>query len=124
MHRRLVTRTFAAFIASWFLLVMIEPEAIHTCPVHAAASTGHAGHGSSHADGTQMPTAPAGAHCSCPGDCAASALSNPIPSAPVWHVALIETPQRTAMTPTPLRPVQRVEFLIPFANGPPSVPIA
>jgi len=62
-------RPLAALLSLWFLVVMIEPEAVHSCRVHGSASSpgaAHAGHhmaGAPHHESQKS----AAAVCTCPG---------------------------------------------------------
>jgi len=128
-------RPFAALIAVWFALIMVEPAALHSCPVHAAHASPsvsladeHAGHGgamASHgnaADASQS----TGHHddhaaCTCPGRCTASTVGVALPGAVVGStvaltIATIDEPVATA-TFTPVR----APFVLPFPNGPPAL---
>jgi len=119
-------RPFAAFLGIWFLLVMIEPEAIHSCPVHSAGvSSGHSSHSAHNAAamGHHQSSHNSHAICSCPGDCTAGA-ANALPSR---AASLAESQTIVASVALP-----RVEsaarsapdFLLPFAIGPPAATTA
>ena len=124
LARHALRRPLAAFLGLWFLLVMIEPESVHSCPVHSAASSAHAAHSSHHAASQDHHSKDAsGAQCSCPGDCAASS-ANALPSAgPILaRLATVEFSDRAprAVSYAPRAP----EFFLPFAIGPPATVIA
>jgi len=119
---RHVKRSFAAFLGIWFLLVMIEPEAIHSCPVHSAGvSPGHASHPAHNtsAKGHHGSGEKSHAICSCPGDCTAGA-PNALPSR---AASLVDSPTLFGSVQLPLFQVaarSAPDFLLPFAIGPPA----
>jgi hypothetical protein len=114
-------RPLAAFLGIWFLLVMIEPDSIHSCPVHSAAAAGHSAHAGHHAaaPGHHKSSNTSAALCSCPGDCASSAFS----ALPSGSSALVE--QRIvavadgALLERRFR-LEQPDFFLPFAIGPPA----
>ncbi|HKG95259.1 MAG TPA: hypothetical protein VKA84_25295 [Gemmatimonadaceae bacterium] len=76
MSRSWVERALAVVMAVWFVLVTIEPAALHSCPMHGT----HA------ADGGHAPAASAaaghhGAHASVASDAASDAASEDVPAA-------------------------------------------
>jgi hypothetical protein len=115
-----VKRVFAALFSFWFLLVVIEPEAVHSCPVHtlaaAASESAHTHHTHGANSGTEKSSH---GSCSCPGDCAASAFSAIPASTPALaasiHFQGSEIP-RVSGGHVPAR----VGLLLPFAIGPPA----
>ena len=117
-----VRRAFAAVLGVWFLLVMIEPEAVHSCAVHTPAAA--ASHGDHHsAAGHENDGDEKGAQCSCPGDCAAGA-HQVLPGhregvgATIISRASAQYARDGSCEPT------HAEFLLPFAIGPPaSLPV-
>jgi hypothetical protein len=119
-------RLAAAVFSIWFVLVMVEPAALHSCPVHgdhgsesvapAVESGAHAGH-----------DAPARsehdhAGCTCPGTCAGAGSASAVPAA----VIVIAPPPAARTTigthAALLRAPARPPFVLPFANGPPALP--
>jgi hypothetical protein len=126
MHLRWLKRPFTAFISLWFLLAMVEPEAVHSCSVHsgaaAGAHTGHAGHDMSAGHG-QSSHDSSRATCSCPGDCAGT-TAFALPTAPARvSDAAIRVARESAFS-LHSRLSSRVEFLLPFAIGPPAPSVA
>ena len=122
MHVRL-KRPIAAFVSLWFLLVMIEPEAVHSCPVHTAASpsasAGHSGHHA--ADAGQSETdKPSHAICSCPGDCNAPA-PRALPQAIARLDAIVVLRSERALRTEDGKTLDRFYRLLPFAIGPPTL---
>jgi hypothetical protein len=132
MHHS-VKRSFAAFLGIWFLLVMIGPEAVHSCPVHSSVSGGHAGHsskaptehhmGSAHsADDAPAPKTSSAA-CSCPGDCAVTSLAalkaptTTVPAPPAVLRVRTFADDHSAVAPHP-------DLVLPFAIGPPANAVA
>jgi hypothetical protein len=126
ISRQWVRRPIAAVIAVWFVLVMVEPVGIHSCPVHGghASAPGGAMHGagaSAHADHESAPEPAPHAGCTCPGDCTAG-VGTPVPSAVVairdvpTSRAIVDAPALVSHTPS------RAPFVLPFANGPPISP--
>ena len=117
MQRSRVERVLAVLLAVWFVLVTIEPAALHTCAVHggahatAAAAEHHGGHDTA--------GDPASAnHCSCLGDCAA-AVTSALPARaltpwPASVAAVSSLPPLAALFVPPA-----IHFARPFANGPP-----
>lgn len=123
LRRPLPHRLLAAFCALWLAISIAAPGLVHECAAHGglvstSADAGHAaGHGT-HDGGSGDHGAPA---CSCLGDCA-SANAVSLAAAPV---ALLDAPVVEATDPGlpdhAYVPVARA-LLLPFANGPPSLP--
>ena len=130
MTRSWVERALAAVMAVWFVLVTIEPAALHSCPMHgghtaahAAATAPAAAHAPDHHAGHAVtPEAPPAAaqHCTCLGDCAGGALAVlPSRAHTPWPAAVAAVsslpPLEAGFTP-PAAP-----FALPFGNGPPAI---
>jgi hypothetical protein len=125
MHRSVASRLFAALVAVWFTINMVEPAWLHACPVHdglviataadhhAAESGSMAHHGASHGD-SQSPDK---AHlCQCLGACTAAAMvAAPVSSQIVTGVVRVAAPR----LPEYFHPVFERAYELPFANGPP-----
>lgn len=122
MRLDLLKRPFAAFLSLWILLVLVEPEALHSCPVHDATIGSHAGHGS-HAMHHQHAPASSKSHhkaiCSCSGDCSAPAAAALPANPPRVALASFRIVKRALIhvAPAPRAPAHP---LLPFAIGPPS----
>jgi hypothetical protein len=143
--RNWLRRPFAALLAVWFALVMVEPAALHSCPVHAGHAA--AGHGpaagepapsvgmaggahsahmsgasvteSGRADDAGAPGSPHHADCTCPGACTASSGAIALPAAVLVRPLTI-TIVGVSPIPTTVAPASaRAPFILPFANGPP-----
>ena len=74
MRRSLVTRVFAALVAVWFTLNVVNPARLHACPVHDGTAlplheTSHAGHAH---HGAEHSRAPENHQCHCLGSCCAA----------------------------------------------------
>jgi hypothetical protein len=119
---RWLHRSVGTLIAIWFVLVMVEPAALHACPVHgdhematvvADADATHAAH--------ETPAPPEHDHaaCTCPGDCTASSVGSGIPSAPAVVADARSSRARVIVRGALLRELARAPFVLPFANGPP-----
>jgi len=119
-------RLLAAFCALWLAISIAAPGLVHDCPMHGSAAplqlAAHGGHATSHAapDDADAPDH-AAQPCSCLGDCsAAGAVSLAAPP-----VALLDAPVVAVLDPGipdhAYVPVARA-LLLPFANGPPSLP--
>jgi hypothetical protein len=115
-------RPLAAFVGLWFLLVMIEPEAIHSCQVHGATGSATAAHGGHHMSGGEQHESQKtrDAVCSCPGDCAASSFSALPQSVPQVQSNLSYRADLRIRTET-RRYFERADLLLPFAIGPPAI---
>ncbi|HKY96576.1 MAG TPA: hypothetical protein VJL35_01860 [Gemmatimonadaceae bacterium] len=115
-----VKRVFAALFSFWFLLVVIEPEAVHSCPVHTAAAASESAH-SHHMHGASKGDTGKSSHatCSCPGDCAASAFGAIPVDAPVLTASINAASSETFRVSNGRVP-DRVDLLLPFAIGPPA----
>jgi hypothetical protein len=121
----LLKRPLAAFLAIWFLLVMIEPESVHSCPVHSAAASSHSGHAGHHgiATGHHSSKDKSSAICSCPGDCTATGFSAlPSDAHRLAQVVTERAPSR--VHPGVSAELEQPDFLLPFAIGPPAILIA
>ncbi|MEP7345713.1 MAG: hypothetical protein ABI877_10615 [Gemmatimonadaceae bacterium] len=130
------SRALAAVIAPWFALVMAEPAALHTCSVHsgaipnvtatAPATASHSmaahNHGGMNASAAeQAPAAPhhGGNQCSCLGGCCApSPVRLDTPSVLSWLP--VEVLQERPRAATDEIRASADEYLLPFANGPPT----
>ena len=91
-----------------------------TAPDHAAHATmsHESGHGSQGADHQ-------GCDCTCIGDCTMVAPLATSPSVVTLRVALIDpAPRRTLDIEPALVPPAEPDGLLPFANGPPTSPLA
>ena len=130
ISRHWLRRPLAALIAVWFVLVMVEPAALHSCPVHgghaaaegAGGSSGGHGAGSLHANhGSSAPAPGHHAACTCPGDCTAAGVGVAVPSAMPGVVAapVLQAPARVRITV--VRATAPADFVLPFANGPPRI---
>jgi hypothetical protein len=126
MQLHWIKRSFTALLSLWFLIAMVEPEAVHSCPVHsgvaAGAHAGHSGHhmaaGEGHGSHDQSR-----AVCTCPGDCAGTtAYALPTTPARISDAAVCAESQSVFSLHSRL--ASRVEFLLPFAIGPPAPSIA
>ena len=127
MPRSIGSRLFAAFVAVWFTINMVEPAWLHACPVHdglaitstanhhAAESGSMAHHGGSHDDGRSQDAAHL---CQCLGACTAAAMvAAPVPSQVATGVVSVAAPG----LPEYSHPVFERAYELPFANGPPRV---
>jgi hypothetical protein len=128
--RHWLRRSFSALVAVWFVLVMVEPVAIHSCPVHG-------GHGSAHPAASAHASAPThaghdtgdaptpGEHhagCTCPGDCTAAGIGVAVPSANVVAAVRIASRVATGIQAHVSAAQPRAPFVLPFASGPPRLP--
>ena len=118
-----------ALFAAWFPLIMAEPAALHSCPLHGhmqsvvsaahdhdAAGAHHAHHGA--ASETSTPSGH-GAHCTCLGQCCAvSPVALHSARVMLGHVAT------TARSDSGLPDYHYVPVaaahVLPFQNGPPA----
>jgi isopentenyl phosphate kinase len=137
MRRSLVARTFALCFAAWFAISLMEPAALHACPMHGAGAFGHAHVASTHAgahgeaehaasmhSAAAPADAPAQSHtgnfCTCLGSCTAS---NAAAVLPVMRASIgsVET-YAVARVPHAVRAhiVTAPPFFLPYANGPPA----
>ena len=126
----MLRRSFAAILSVWFLLVLVEPQAVHSCPVHDGSAHGshaaqpaqdHASH-ASHSGGQDSSAPVEATHCSCPGDCAASSLGYAIVSAASAVEIDAASWNEPALRPAVARVASRAPVLLPVATGPPVLP--
>ena len=113
-------RPVAAFIGLWFLIVMIEPEVVHSCPVHGRTSSAGAAHAVHHVPASTQDKSDNSSHglCSCPGDCAQSssvAISVVFPEVDAI-VAIVSEP---AIAVSESSFPERADLVLPFSIGPP-----
>jgi len=126
--RPVLRRLFGSFCMLWFAISVAKPALLHACPMHdvvtpaatPTAPASHHQHGATAVDAS-APDDAGHASCTCVGECAAAASLGML--AP--GVALLEA-SVVAMTDAGLPdhayvPVARA-LLLPFANGPPSLP--
>ena len=127
MHRSVASRLFAALVAVWFTINMVEPAWLHACPVHdglvitstaahhsaESGSMGH--HDGSHQDGQSRNATHL---CQCLGACTAAAMvAAPVSSPIATRVVSVAAPG----LPEYSHPVFERAYELPFANGPPRV---
>jgi hypothetical protein len=120
-------RTLAVVYALWFAVVLVEPAAIHTCPMHGALHAamhdtmpaaehvhgGHDGAGSSQPRGRAKP-------CTCIGACCA-AVAAVIPSRTDVLIASTHlVPARAVLSSTSSYRPLAVEYARPPTIGPPA----
>ena len=119
--RARLRRSIAAFVSLWFLIVMIEPQAVHSCPVHTPAPAASGDHSQHHTAGTGDPDSSNATHgtCSCPGDCAASSVGS-LPTTPARVEALVVFRIESAPGTAASVRLERFDLLLPFAIGPPT----
>ncbi len=131
MRRHPATRFLAALLGVWFTITMVEPVALHACPMHdghgvhgplaepapEAAHHAHHDQGDAGVNAPQpSPKTPAG--CLCVGDCAGAtpAVTGVVPAV----VAVEVTAPAATLPPLPAHaPVTRGGLVLPFGNGPP-----
>jgi hypothetical protein len=116
-------RLFGSFCALWLAISIAEPALLHACPMHdgvtaEAGSGGHHAHGA--ADDASAPDAKRVA-CLCLGDCAAAAAVGLAPMRLALLDARILAMADAGLPDHAYVPVART-LLLPFANGPPSLP--
>jgi hypothetical protein len=126
IRRSLPHRLLAAFCAVWLAISIAAPGLVHECPMHGSVApvqlAAHGSHAGSHA-ASHDAAAPehAAAACSCLGDCAAAGGVS-LAAAPM---ALLDAPVVAVVDPGlpdhAYVPVAHA-LLLPFANGPPSLP--
>ena len=115
-------RPLAALVSIWFLVVMIEPEAVHSCRVHGSASSPGAAHAGHHMAGAGQHESQktSAAVCTCPGDCAASSFSTIPRSLPhIEATVAFRTEPRIALEGR--AHFERADLVLPFAIGPPAI---
>lgn len=128
MHRRLLSRAFAAVMAALLLLTVVGPgEATHVCPVHdpllarAVAASAQA-HASNAMHGEHVHHDAAGhegaKHCCCTGHvCTTPPIA--LRAAPVELVTAVVILPRATRLPEYLAIAAAHPYVLPFANGPP-----
>jgi hypothetical protein len=124
MHRSWWTRAVAAMLAAWFAIAVIEPAALHVCPVHDGALGAHAVHHAAghvdHASGHGAPAPSSSRQCTCLGDCVGAAGAALPAVMPRLHVpAVVAAASGIHRTDAGFGP-SAPGLLLPFANGPPS----
>jgi hypothetical protein len=144
MSRRPLSRCFAALLGLWFTVLMVEPVALHACPMHSGGHGAHEvsasaeaplAHAEHHHDAiahgehgapeslppvadVPVPDDPT-AGCLCLGTCA-GATPTVLASTTELRVAeLSAAPRRVPPMPA-YAPVSRGGLVLPFANGPPT----
>jgi hypothetical protein len=128
MQRSWWTRAFATMLAAWFAIAVVEPAALHTCPMHGGPAGAHAAHGAAeHAQSAADHGAPersSSRQCTCLGDCV-GVSGGALPAAlPRMHVpAAVATAGEIHAFGPELLP-SPPGLLLPFANGPPRVALA
>lgn len=124
----------SALLGLWFALVMVEPAALHSCPMHSqghahvaagdpAAAHGEASHGTldgAAVDRHPVPSHPGAKVCTCLGDCSGS-LAARLPDAHVAVAALTRLTQVVPGRPQHEYVAAWVDFVLPFATAPPAL---
>ena len=134
MHRHWLHRAFAAVLVAWFTALVVEPVALHPCPMHDGVllmASGAAGHdmggmamphapAMSHAAGHEHGPAqhPAGHQCTCLGTCTATSATG-LPSAPLTLASALVVPPHDTGLPDYLYVPVATQHVLPFAHGPP-----
>jgi hypothetical protein len=127
-------RALALLAGIWLAIVMAEPAALHSCPLHGSAAAGaHAGmahdgvaHGTHGARAEQSPAhAPlrdAGHQCSCLGDCGIGGLQQALlpDGHPARWVPAAVLRGATAIPRALAAAPPASDHVLPFANGPPA----
>jgi hypothetical protein len=125
MRRSLWQRAFASLFAIWFTISLVEPAALHSCPVHGGGTvSATGGHGGGDHAGHDMPTAPTDApsdhaQCTCLGDCTVGSATTIVPASAFELLTAIIRPYRPVLATAGLRPVAHAPHTLPFSNGPP-----
>jgi hypothetical protein len=117
MRFRVSRRVFYLLQASWLVLLLAEPPAIHVCAVHGSSiehvSIGHSAH-------HKAPAHEHSAQCSCLG---ASSHSNPVVISSFDETEFTEA-RIIVVAAVPTRvfaaPVSPPSLLLPYPNGPPA----
>jgi hypothetical protein len=136
MRRPLWNRAVAAVMAVWLAIVMAEPAALHSCPMHGGLAVGASAAGQEHAvsavphpgstDAAMHRGAPAPGHggghqCTCLGRCAAAVgVAAPAPRVVLTSVVETAATRDSGLPDFEYVPVAAAHVL-PFANGPPTV---
>jgi hypothetical protein len=129
-RRTRLHRFLAAFSALWLAISIAEPAVLHLCPMHdgvaAAAGTqgDHTGHGAhAAADAAADANAPSDeeSSCLCIGDCPAAAGVSLLPAGVAITDVVLTIGTDSGLPDFEYLPVSRA-LLLPFANGPPSLP--
>jgi hypothetical protein len=139
---RAIHRTFAALFALWFTVLTVEPERLHSCPMHggggAVASAGHVGGHMGHAAHELAMSHESSAHpsvaevghpvpeqhhahqCTCPDRCCCTAVhalaafaEDVAPAAGLVTVPVALVEESPA--------VARPELVLPPSTAPPSM---
>ena len=124
-------RLVAALCALWLAISIAEPGLLHACPMHGAAATatpvdapaqGRHVHGAADADGTHPHAPRDGAPlCVCIGDCAAPTTAG-VAAARVTLATVAVVDAADPGLPDHASVHVARALLLPFANGPPTLP--
>jgi hypothetical protein len=128
-RRTRLHRFLAAFSALWLAISIAEPTVLHLCPMHdgaaaVAAPSDHAGHAShAAADAAEDANAPSDEEsaCLCIGDCPAATGTGLLPERVTIIDIVVRVGSDSGLPAFEYVPVSRA-LLLPFANGPPSLP--
>jgi hypothetical protein len=135
MLRHALHRAFSALLALWFALVTGAPTLVHSCPMHdgplaivpaagpshqaRAMQAVHAMHAVHAAHGDHDRSGDRGHSCSCLGRCSAAAgAALPAGGRLAWLAGVVDVEPRLDAAPRYVPAA--VDFLRPFANGPPT----
>ena|SRR5687768_12251281 len=130
MRRSRIERAFAALMLLWLTVFTVEPDALHSCPLHSRSpaaerdveATSHGAHGA--APRAQPGDAQNGQssdqhQCVCIGQCRAGVPLIALPSATQIVPAVGDWLVRVELERDPSAIVAVAPFFLPFANGPP-----
>jgi hypothetical protein len=120
MRHSFLARVFAALLAAWFTINVVDPARLHACPVHdgAAAQAHDTGHGAHAHHGSQEHSrAPESHQCHCFGSCCAA---TPVAASRAPELATAEVTVVAPGLPDYAYVVVARSHLLPFANGPPA----
>jgi hypothetical protein len=117
MRFSLKRRIFSVVSASWLVLLLAEPPALHVCAVHGSAmqhaTTPHSAH-------EKSPAHEHSSQCSCLGT---SSYSNPVVISSVEETEFAEAPivfVASVPTDVSVAPASSSPFFLPYPNGPPA----
>jgi hypothetical protein len=124
MRRSFSARIVTGLWAAWLGVAIVEPAAVHSCPVHASGAAAHhsvaapvAGEHQHHQSSQEQKPA----QCSCIGECsAAQSVAAPTFASVEVAVAEIAAPTVVVSFADEIAPAAQPSYAHPFATAPPA----
>jgi hypothetical protein len=130
VRHNVVSRAFSGLLSLWLAICMVEPAQLHTCAMHgglaieqtASSREDVVHHMATHLshDSHHQSTDSKSHQCSCLGDCSGGSATVGLPAVRISPLAALVQDQRAVGFAYESPVVVTPDFVLRFANGPPS----